>query len=753
MNHLLPLFFFFFFKLSYSQILPLTILNSTITSPRLETYIIHLRKPNSIHPFTAEDHLNYHKSFLPTSSLTSGEPRLIYSYQNAIIGFAAKLTSDEAISLEQNNGVLHIIPDRLLSLHTTHISDFLNLHPKSCFMKDANFGKGSIIGILDTGIFPTHPSFKDIGISHPPPTKWKGHCEFKPAMCNNKIIGAKSFIHGQKDPPFDSDGHGTHAASIAAGWLVKNAGVLGNARGTAAGIAPAAHLSIYRACQSNGCLASDVLAAIDQAISDGVDVLSISLGGAAIPFYDDAVAIGALAAVERGIFVSSSAGNAGPVSATVENDAPWMLTVGADSTDRAIRATVLLGNGEELNGESSYQPVGFTSVLLPIAYPGARGGSRAKTCSDGSLNRLNVRGKIVLCHTGGSNTSIEKGAVVTKAGGVAMILVNDEMRRSTVEAGAHVLPTAAVGYNDGSRIVEYVASTANPTATIHFKGTVYGSSPAPAVADFSGRGPSAVNEGILKPDIVGPGVNVAAAWPFPVGPPALDAGNMTLPTFNMVSGSSAAAAGVGGGGPGVELSHPDWSPAAIKSAMMTTADVLDRDGGVIVDETLGEAGYFAVGAGHVNPTKADDPGLVYDLQPGDYVPYLCGMGYTDKQVSTITRQTVECSMFETIVAEELNYPSISVAMGSNMEKTVMRTVRNIGEEEAVYSVQIRAPEGVEVTVYPEKLGFSEMNQSRSFNIYFSTGNVGERRGTVAQGQLRWVSNKHIVRSPLLISFV
>ncbi|PKU75077.1 Xylem serine proteinase 1 [Dendrobium catenatum] len=106
-----------------------------------------------------------------------------------------------------------------------------------------------------------------------------------------------------------------------------------------------------------------------------------------------------------------------------------------------------------------------------------------------------------------------------------------------------------------------------------------------------------------------------------------------------------------------------------------------------------------------------------------------------------------------MVAEELNYPSISVAMGSNMEKTVMRTVRNVGEEEAVYSVQVRAPEGVEVTVYPEKIGFSELKQNRSFNIYFSTGNVGERRGTVAQGQLKWVSNKHIVRSPLLISFV
>lgn len=748
--------FFLFVKLSQTQILPLTLLNLTRNNnnPLHETYIIHVRKPPAVSLLsaTAEEYLNYHKSFLPTHSLSSGESRLVYSYSNAINGFAAKLTRDEAEAIEKLDGILHATPDRVLSLHTTHVSDFLGLNTKSCFMRDTNFGKGAVIGILDTGILPTHPSFKDAGIAHPPPSKWKGHCEFKPAMCNNKIVGAKSFVHGLKDLPFDADGHGTHTASIAAGWLVRNADVLGNARGTASGLAPGAHLAIYKVCHANGCLASDVLAGIDQAVADGVDVISISLGGPAIPFYDDAVAIGALGAIEKGIFVSSSAGNAGPARSSVLNGAPWMLTVGASSTDRAIRATVRLGNGLELDGESSYQPVGFTSALLPIANPGARGGSRAKTCADGSLNRLNVRGKIVLCHAGGANTSIEKGAVVSRAGGVAMIIVNDEKRQSTVSAGTHVLPTAHVGYTEGVKIVKYVAS-ANPTATILFKGTVYGASAAPAVAAFSGRGPSTVNEGIVKPDLIGPGTNLAAAWPFPVGPPALGAGNKTLPTFNIVSGTSASAAVLAGVATLLKLSHPDWSPAAIKSAMMTTADVWDSDGRPIADETLGEAGYFAIGSGHVNPTRADDPGLLYDLQAADYLPYLCGLGYTDKQVSAISRRDVECSVFDAMAAEQLNYPSISVSIGSNTEKTVMRTVSNVGEEEAMYSAQIRAPEGVKVSVYPEKLGFSEMKQNRSFNVYFSTAEVGGRKGSVAQGQLTWVSNKHFVRSPLLISFV
>ncbi|PKA65109.1 Subtilisin-like protease SDD1 [Apostasia shenzhenica] len=742
----------FFFKSAHPQILALNVFNYSTH----ETFIIHVQKPpkSTINMLTVEDYRNYHRSFLPTHTLASGEPRLIYSYHNAISGFAAKLTRDEAKAIEKVPGVLRADPDRALSLHTTHVNDFLGINHNSCFMRDTESAMGAIIGILDAGVLPTHPSFTDRGIAHPPPPgKWRGHCDFKPAMCNNKIVGAKSFNHAGKGLPFDFEGHGTHTASVAAGGIVKNADVLGNARGTAAGAAPRAHLAIYKVCHSGGCLASDVLAGIDQAIADGVDVISLSLGGPAIPFYDDAVAIGALAAIERGIFVSSSAGNSGPARSTVGNDAPWMLTAGASSMDRAILATVRLGNGEEFDGESSYQPIGFTSILLPIVYPGARGGSRVKTCSDGSLNRINVRGKIVLCHTGGTNTSIEKGAIVMRAGGVAMIVVNEEKRRCTVEAEAHVLPTAHVSTSAGGRIIAYLRTMReNPTAVILFKGTVYGNSPAPAVAAFSGRGPSAVNEGIMKPDIVGPGVNILAAWPFPVGPPVVEVGNVTTPTFNVVSGTSASAALLAGVAALLKISHPEWSPAEIKSALMTTADVLDRDGGPIADETLGAAGYLAAGAGQVNPTRANDPGLVYDIQPGDYVRYLCGLGYTDMQVSAISRRAVKCAVVDSMAAEDLNYPAVSVAMGTKMEKTVTRTVRNVCEEEAVYTAKIRAPEGVEASVYPEKLGFSEKNQSMSYNVYLSSGEVGGRRGSVGQGLITWVSNKHIVRSPLLVSF-
>ncbi|KAJ0967551.1 hypothetical protein J5N97_024468 [Dioscorea zingiberensis] len=728
---------------------------SQINFSHQETYIVHVQEPKNTKLLSSEGRLNWYKSFLPWTTLDSGESRMVYAYHTAITGFAARLTRDEVKVMETKEGFIHATPDRTLHLHTTHINDFLGLNHGTCFRRDTSLGKGLIIGMLDTGVLPNHPSFKDDGLPHPP-TKWKGHCDFKPATCNNKLIGARSFKNGGKDLPFDVEGHGTHTASIAAGGFVKDAQVLGNAKGTASGVAPNAHLAIYKVCHSTSCRSSDVLAGIDQAMADGVDVISISFGQRAVPFYDDAVAIGALAAVEKGIIVSTSAGNTGPAKGTVENDAPWMITAGASTTDRSIRATVKLGNGEELLGESAYHPVGFTSIFLPIIYPGANGGSRAKACSDGSLNRMNIRGMVVLCHNTGTNSSVEKGIVVQKAGGIAMILINDEHQQMTTRAAAHILPAAHVSYSDGRKILAYIRrKTINPTATISFGGTLYGVSSAPSVASFSSRGPSSVNEGVLKPDIVAPGVNILAAWPSPVGPISLESppnSTTTPPSFNIVSGTSLASPLIAGVATLLRIAHPDWSPAAVKSAIMTTADVLDRDGVPITDETLHSTDFYSVGAGHVNPARANDPGLVYDLSGDDYIAYLCGLGYTDRQVSAVARRRVNCAGIDAINAEELNYPSASVMMGSNTEKTITRTVMNVGEAESVYTVQIKTPDGVEVSVYPEKLSFSEMNQSLTFSLYFSSGDVGARRGSVSEGHLRWVSNKHIVRSPISVTF-
>lgn len=237
----------------------------------------------------------------------------------------------------------------------------------------SSFGKGVIIGVLDTGIFPGHPSFSDEGVP-PPPAKWKGKCEFNGTLCNNKLIGTRSFQNGGEllgTPPYDDVGHGTHTASTAAGNFVENAKALGNANGTAVGMAPLAHFAIYKVCSEQGCLESNILAALDTVIEDGVDVPSLSLGGFTAPFYEDSIALGAFTAIQKGILVSCSAANGGPFYGSLSNEAPWILTVGASTMDRSIRATAKLGNGEEYDGESLFQPKDFNSTLLPLVYAGA----------------------------------------------------------------------------------------------------------------------------------------------------------------------------------------------------------------------------------------------------------------------------------------------------------------------------------------------------------------------------------------------
>lgn len=260
----------------------------------LKTYIVHVKQPKSILSTKSEDldlH-SYYRSFLPTSVASSDkEQSIVYSYQNVITGFAARLTIEEVKAMEEKEGFLSAKPERILSLQTTHSPEFLGLNQRMGVWKGSNFGKGVIIGVLDTGIFPDHPSFSGEGMP-PPPRKWKGKCEFDSSKCNNKLIGARSFdigaqaIKGVKaDPPLDDDGHGTHTSSTAAGAFVKNAGALGQAKGTASGMAPYAHLAIYKVCFGPDCPESDILAGLDAAIVDGVDVLSISLGGDAVPFF------------------------------------------------------------------------------------------------------------------------------------------------------------------------------------------------------------------------------------------------------------------------------------------------------------------------------------------------------------------------------------------------------------------------------------------------------------------------------------
>ncbi|XP_059661694.1 subtilisin-like protease 4 [Cornus florida] len=717
---------------------------------KLQTYIIHVKQPDGKVSAQSEELKSYHQSFLPFGAAASeNQQRLIYSYRHVISGFAARLNEEEVEAMKKKDGFLSASPGRMVQLQTTHTPHFLGLHQEMGFWKESNFGKGVIIGVLDTGVLPSHPSFSGDGMP-PPPAKWKGKCEFKASYCNNKLIGARSFNIAAKgnmrvyaEPPLDDDGHGTHTASTAAGGFVKNADVLGNANGTAVGMAPYAHLAIYKVCFGPDCADIDILAGLDAAIDDGVDVLSLSLGGGSIMFSDDNIAIGAFAAIQNGIFVSCSAGNSGPVNSSLSNEAPWILTVGASTLDRVIGATAKLGNREEFDGESLFQPSDFPPTLLALVYAGMNGDSYAASCSPGSLDSNDVKGKVVLCERGGGIARIDKGQTVKDAGGAAMILMNEEPDGFSTLADAHVLPAAHVSYAAGLKIKAYINSTSMPTATILFKGTAIGVDYAPMVSSFSSRGPSLASPGILKPDIIGPGVSILAAWPFPL----LNNTN-TESTFNVISGTSMSCPHLSGIAALLKSAHRHWSPAAIKSAIMTTADQLNLDNKPIVDQTLLPADILATGAGHVNPSKANNPGLVYDIKPDDYISYLCGLGYTDREVGIIASRLVECAKESSIPEAQLNYPSFSIALGPS-DQTYTRTVTNVGEATSSYTVEIIPPPGVDVSVKPDKLDFSKVNQQMTYQVTFSKSNAS-RKTPFTQGFLKWVSSKNVVRSPISV---
>ncbi|XP_039137893.1 subtilisin-like protease [Dioscorea cayenensis subsp. rotundata] len=721
---------------------------------QLLTYIVHVRRPKHDELLGDEDVEDWHRSFLPNNTLDTGEARLVHSYRHAISGFAARLTSEEVRAMESMEGFLMARPSRTLKLSTTYTPRFLGLDHQSGLWVDSFMGSGVIIGVVDSGITPNHASFMDNGTMPPKPTKWKGSCRFRnKTLCNNKLIGAIDFSGSKRPSPKDAknDGHGTHVAGIAAGSFVDNADVLGLARGTATGIAPKAHLAVYKACSIKSCSNQDIVAAIDEAIKNGVDILSLSLEGKSLPFYDDIMMIATLSAVRAKIFVCMAAGNSGPNPKTVANGAPWILTVGASTHDRRVSATVKLGNGVEVEGESGYQPSTFNATGN-IIFPGF-GQNGTLGCKKNSFNNTNVKGKIVLC-------SIKEGKYrdmsvnVKNAGGVGMIVVNTFREGATTLSYDYVLPTAHVNYTTARKIVNYLRNTSSAaTATIAFNGTKFGARPSPTIGYFSSRGPHPYNGGIIKPDILGPGMNILSAWPVKSGPkPKGPPGSY----FNFDSGTSMATPHLAGIAALLKNTHKNWSTAAIRSAIMTTANRFDLDGNPILDDYdmhINPGYSFDMGSGQVDPAAANDPGLIYDINPDQYIQYACGLGYNDTQASIVAVSSVQCSVVGSIAPENLNYPSISISLDPLTTKSVIRTLTNVGGANEVYNVDVEEPNGIQVVVSQSQIKFSQIGQEKNITLEFSSKGVPLNQGNILYGHLKLDSGKHLVRSPISVTIL
>ena len=746
----LSFFFFVFFSglLAAADVEDVSLAGGTWGKARLRTYIVHVQPPPLNLRGEPESREAYHRSFLPVHPVDSGEQRLLYSYEHVISGFAARLTSQDLAAVEMKDGFLAAYPDELIPLQTTRSSEFLGLRSSGAWNR-SNLGAGVIIGVLDTGIRPDHPSF---ACDLPPPrSSWKGTCEFGPNGCTKKIIGARGFavglrammlsgeIPGEVDSlgaaPFDQQGHGTHVASTAAGCFVNGANSYGQATGTAVGVAPSAYISVYKVCGAGGCPSSDILAGLDASITDGVDIASLSLGGPPRPFYTDSIAIGTFSAVAKGIFVSIAGGNDGPRSGSVSNEGPWMLTVAASTQDRSLRATVRLGSGSEFDGEALVQLSSFPTTQISLV-------------SGGSCTSLaaSVQGKVVLCDISPFIGRAQQGQNVLNARGVAMILANSANEGNTIMNRPDVLPTSQVSFSAGAEIKRYITSASSPTAAIVFKGTVIGGPFTPAIAYFSSRGPSTTTPGILKPDIAGPGFNVLAAWPTPVGTP----GATSL--FNIISGTSMATPHLSGAAALVKAANPTWSPSAIKSAIMTSATQTDSSGKPIEDHRGNPATPFDMGAGQIDVRGAIDTRVVYEVSTNEYIAYLCGLRYTNQQVTSVVGRAVTCSTAGSVREDELNYPSFRISLNSagNFTRRVTRTLTNLGPSATTCTwLAPTGLTGVSAAVQPTTLTFSA-GEKKQYTATFSRSGSGT--GTTLRGLVGWSCNGAIHRSAAVVSF-
>lgn len=757
----------------------LNLVLSTDLVPLKKTYIVQMDK--SAMPESFSNHFEWYSfkissvvSKLGNSEKEDAEQeRVIYNYQHAFHGVTARLIEEEAAMLEEEEGVLAVIPESKYELHTTRSPEFLGLASGgSRHVWSQNvMNHDVIVGILDTGIWPESQSFNDSGLSRVP-AHWRGACEtgraFYKHHCNRKIIGARMFYHGYEaatgkiseeneyKSPRDQDGHGTHTAATVAGSPVHGANLLGYAVGTARGMAPGARIAAYKVCWAGGCFSSDILSAIDQAVADGVHVLSISLGGGVSPYYRDSLSIATFGAMEMGVFVSCSAGNGGPDPISLTNVSPWVNTVGASTMDRDFPSKVKLGSRRNVAGVSLYK--GRRSLSTRKQYPLVYIGSNASNpdpsslCLEGTLDPRKVVGKIVICDRGIS-PRVQKGQVVKNAGGIGMILSNTNANGEELVADCHLLPAVAVGEKEGKVIKQYALTSSNATATLSFAGTKLGVHPSPVVAAFSSRGPNFLTLEILKPDMVAPGVNILAAWTGVLGPSSLPTDHRRV-RFNILSGTSMSCPHVSGIAALLKARHPDWSPAAIKSALMTTAYVHDNTQNPLKDASSNSPSTsYDHGAGHINPVKALDPGLIYDISAQDYFEFLCTQKLTPMQLQVFSKYANRSCRHSLMGPGDLNYPAISVVFPENASVTsltVHRTVTNVGAPISNYHVKVSPFKGASIRIKPNTLKFTKKNQKLSYRVTFTTL---ARQSNPEFGGLVWKDGHYKVRSPIVITWL
>jgi subtilisin family serine protease len=565
---------------------------------------------------------------------TGGE--VVHTYKKIFNGASVVLPSDNVANLAQLDGVTGVYLDELMQPDTEHSPWFIGAPAIwNALGGQGSSGEGVTVGVLDTGIWPEHPSFSDpdpAGKPYAPPPVMPGSngfagaprstCDFgntaynpmdEPFDCNNKLIGAYSFMDTYKlvntlpadgfDSARDDEGHGTHTASTSAGNAGVDAIVFGVNRGKVSGIAPRAHVIAYRVCGEVGCYTSDSAAAVEQAILDEVDAINFSISGGTNP-YSDIVSLAFLAAYENGVFVAASAGNSGPGADTVNHREPWVTTVAASTQNRAFEATATVtGSGGatlSLTGASITDGV-FTPAEVVLA---------PDPLCLGPYAPGQFAGQIVVCRRGTIGRA-EKGYNVSQGDAVGMILYNQSTSVTDLETDSHYLPTVHIQYTQGVALLDFLA--ANPGATATMTAGVATTAQGDVMASFSSRGGPGQTLGVSKPDITAPGVQILAGnTGYSVDVSYGPDGNL----FQAIAGTSMSSPHIAGSAALIKALHPDWTPGQIKSAMMTTANPR-----VVKEDGVTPATPFDHGSGRVNLAFAGNPGLTFDETADNFVAF------------------------------------------------------------------------------------------------------------------------------------
>ena len=677
---------------------------------------------------------------------------VIAEFDTVFNGFTADLTESEAVQLAGDKRVLNLWPDTEYTADTATTPEFLGLTGGSGvwqkqFGSVDHAGEGVIIGVIDSGFWPENPSFA--ALSEPRPdqaiidAKWNGECvagnetAAGRVTCNNKVIGARYYDEGvnyvadEYASPRDYHGHGSHVAATAAG----NHGVDAGDLGTVSGMAPGARIAVYKACWrvgASGCSlrSSNGVAAIEDAVNDGVDVINYSISGSTNTTFDP-VHLAYFNAAAAGIFVANSAGNSGPGASTVAHNTPWITTVAASSHDRAYQATVVLPDGTVATGAGRGAALPATEAVLSseVGVDGANPVAVTQ-CHLGTLDEAKVDGRIVVCARG-ANDRVEKSLAVQQAGGPGMVMYNVDPAANDIAPDVHSVPTVHLTIAEAAPVLALLADSDGPELELTAGQRV--TAKAPQMATFSSTGPAIAAGGdLLKPDITAPGVDVIAA----VSPASADGEN-----FASYQGTSMSSPHIAGLAALLIGANPQWSPMAVKSAMMTTAATLDNQGEPIT-RSGEKANPFNYGSGHVVPSRMFDPGLVYESDPLDWLRFGCGTG----EVQGLGFDDL-CDAYGPLDASDLNYPSIAMA-GMAGKQTVPRTVTNVSNKTSVYFPIIESPAGTKVTLDKTSL---TLRPGQSATFHLTVTRTTAEFDEYVFGSLTWQDlNGHKVRSPIVV---